>query len=115
MRTKQHYEKILSDNPDTTIGFSLAADMVYAARHDVINRAEAHSGDEWRGIARNLKNLYGDSLTVDQVRHEISPIKSAAAVMGRKGGKSRSERKQAAARENGKKGGRPKKTQEGRE
>lgn len=41
-------------------------------------------------------------------------IRQAAAAMGRKGGKSRSERKQAAARENGKKGGRPKKA-EGRE
>lgn len=36
-------------------------------------------------------------------------IKEAAAVMGRKGGRVKSEAKTAAARENAKKGGRPKK------
>ena len=36
-------------------------------------------------------------------------VSAAAAVMGRKGGSVRSERKTAAVRENGKKGGRPKK------
>ncbi len=71
MRTRKHYEKMLLANPATTIGFTLAADMVYAGRHDVIARAEAHGSDEWRGIARNLKSRYGESLSVDQVRHEI--------------------------------------------
>ena len=35
-------------------------------------------------------------------------IKQAASIMGKKGGKSKSEAKQKAARENGKKGGRKK-------
>lgn len=39
----------------------------------------------------------------------MSDIKEAAAVMGRKGGKSTSEAKQKAVRDNGKKGGRPRK------
>ena len=37
----------------------------------------------------------------------VISVKKAAAVLGRKGGKSKSEKKQKAARENGKKGGRP--------
>jgi hypothetical protein len=36
-------------------------------------------------------------------------IKSAAAIMGRKGGKATTDAKQASSRENGKLGGRPKK------
>ncbi len=104
MRTKKHYEKMLTENPNATIGFTLAADMVFATRHDVINRAEAHGGDEWRTIARNLKSQYGESLNVDEVRHEISPVKSAAATLGR----AKSEKKAASCRENEKKGGRPK-------
>ncbi len=106
MRTKKHYEKMLSENPNTAIGYTLAADMVYAARHDVIHRAEDHGSDEWRTIAGNLKSKYGENLTVDQVRHEMSPVKLAAAALG----SIRSEKKSAASRENGRKGGRPKKS-----
>lgn len=109
MRTKQHYNEILEKNSTTRIGFTLAADMVYAARHDVINRSEAHTGDEWRSIARMLKQKYGESLTVNEVRQETTPIKAAAATLGRKGGFVKSERKTKASRENGKKGGRPRK------
>lgn len=104
MRTKRHYEKMLSENPNTTIGFALAADMVFAARHDVINRVEAHGTDEWRTIAGNLKSKYGENLTVAEVRHEMSPVKSAAAALGRV----KSERKAASSRKNGQFGGRPK-------
>ena len=104
MRTKKHYEKILSENQNASIGFTLAADMVFAARHDVIHRADAHGGDEWRTIATNLKSTYGENLTADQVRHEMSPVKTAAAALGR----IKSERKAASSRENGRLGGRPK-------
>jgi hypothetical protein len=104
MRTKKHYEKLLAENPNTSIGFTLAADMVYAARHDVVLRSEAHGGEEWRNLALNLKSKYGENLTVDQVGHEMSPIKTAAAAMGRV----KSSRKSASSRENGKLGGRPK-------
>lgn len=104
MRTKKHYEKMLSENSNTTIGFTLAADMVFAARHDSIKRGDDHGGDEWRTIARNLKSKYGEALSVDQVRHEMSPIKTAAAALGR----IKSERKAASSRDNGLLGGRPK-------
>lgn len=98
---------MLSDNPNTTIGFTLAADMVYAARHGRINRADAHGTDEWRTIARTLKSRYGENLSVEDVHHEMSPAKIAAAALG----SIRSERKAASSRENGKRGGRPKKSQ----
>jgi len=104
MRTKKHYEKMLSDNPNMTIGFTLAADMVLAARHGQIDTPNVHGGDEWRTIARNLKSRYGENLTVDEVCHEMSPVKSAAAALGR----IKSPRKTASSRQNGKKGGRPK-------
>lgn len=105
MRTKKHYENLLNKNPNTTIGFTLAADMVFAARHDVINRAEAHRGDEWKTIARNLKLKYGEVLNVDNVKIEMSPLKTAAAALG----SIRSDKKSASSRENGKLGGRPRK------
>lgn len=76
MRTKQHYDGMLKQNPNASIGFSLAADMVYAARHDVINRADAHGGDEWKTIARNLKSKYGETLIGDEVRAEMDKYSS---------------------------------------
>jgi hypothetical protein len=82
--------------------------MVFAARHDVIHRAEDRGGDEWRTIARNLKSRYGENLTVDEVRHEMSPVKTAAAALG----SIRTDKKSASSRENGRKGGRPKKLSE---
>lgn len=106
MRTKKHYEDMLNRNPNATgIGFTLAADMVYATRHGSIKRAEDHGGDEWRTIATNLKRKYGEDLSADQVRHEMSPTKNAAAALGR----IKSPRKSSSSRENGKKGGRPRK------
>ena len=43
----------------------------------------------------------------------MSKVKQAAATMGREGGKRKSKRKAAASRKNGKRGGRPKKIQDG--
>ena len=33
MRTKKHYENLLNQNPNTTVGFTLAAQAVYAAKN----------------------------------------------------------------------------------
>lgn len=105
MRTEKHYNDMLDKNPNTSIGFTLAADMVYAARHGSIDTPNVHGDEEWKNIARNLKSRHGENLTVDQVRHEMTPVKAAAAAMGR----AKSDRKSASSRENGKKGGRPRK------
>lgn len=52
MRTKKHYEDMLRKNPNASIGFTLAADMVFTAHHEIIHRMEDRGGAEWRGIAR---------------------------------------------------------------
>jgi hypothetical protein len=70
MRDRKHYEDLLSRNQDATVGFALAADAIYAARHGVFTPGD-RVGSEWREIARDLKNRYGESLTVDEVRKEM--------------------------------------------
>ena len=72
MRTKEHYEYMLDQNPKTGIGFSLAADMVFSGRRGRINRAEDHGSDTWRQIAKDLKDKYGEVLTVADVRTEMT-------------------------------------------
>jgi hypothetical protein len=61
----------------------------------------------------------GESITLDDLDVDISVpgllrdlvgMTSAAALLGRKGGSATSEAKAAAVRENGKRGGRPRKT-----
>ena len=95
MRTKNHYEKMLSENPNTSIGFTLAADMVYAAINDTCDVAD-HIEQGWRDIARKLKSKYGDSLNVDEVRREMATQSAAAAL-----GSIKSPKKAASSRENG--------------
>ena len=59
---------------------------------------------EERGITKEAAFDEDESVTLFGVS-----ISSAAATLGRKGGSVKSEKKTAAARENGKKGGRPRK------
>ena len=73
MRNKQHYLDMLDNNPNASVGFSLAAAGVYAARYGVCE-AEHHATEEWKAIARALKSKYGENLTVDEVRAEIEDI-----------------------------------------
>lgn len=72
MRNAQHYRDMLARNPDASIGFSLAARMVYASRHGACEDEDCGT-DEWREIARDLKRRYGENLTVDEVRAEMKP------------------------------------------
>jgi len=71
MRNAQHYSRLLDQNPGAQIGFSLAASAVYAARFGSCE-AQDRGTDEWRKIARDLKSRYGESLSVDEVRAEMS-------------------------------------------
>ena len=67
MRTKDHYMKLLSGNPNATVGFSLAAQAIYAARFGVFEKSD----DEYRQIASDLKAKYGENLTVNEVLSEM--------------------------------------------
>lgn len=72
-RTLAHYKKLLSSNPNATVGFTLAAQAVYASRHGEFNaNSDDHNDEAYRGIARDLKHKYGENLTREQVETEMS-------------------------------------------
>lgn len=73
MRDARHFKNMINKNPSASIGFSLAAAAVYAARFGVCE-AEHHGTPEWRQIARDLKSKYGDTLTADEVLSEMGTI-----------------------------------------
>lgn len=70
MRDKQHYLRLLDQNPSAQVGFSLAASAVYAARYGSCEAAD-HGTNEWSDIARDLKSRYGENLDADEVRAEM--------------------------------------------
>lgn len=104
MRDARHYTRLLDQNPSASVGFTLAAAAVYAARYGKCE-ADDHSTDEWREIARNLKADYGETLSADEVRAEMKVAEQSAA--GAAMGSIKSEAKTTAARENAKKPPRP--------
>jgi hypothetical protein len=104
MRNEQHYRNMLAQNPNASVGFALAAAMVYAARYGSCD-PEQHSTEEWKTIARRLKSEYGETLDPDQVSNEMDAANRSAAAATL--GKIRSERKSQTSAENGKSGGRP--------
>jgi hypothetical protein len=70
MRDRKHYLSLLAQNPGATVGFTLAASAVYAARFGECE--DEHRGtEEWATIARDLKSRYGENLDGDQVRAEM--------------------------------------------
>lgn len=70
MRDKQHYLNMLDRNPNTSVGFTLAAAAVYAAQYGVCE-PDNHSTEEWKHIARDLNTVYGETLTRDEVLFEM--------------------------------------------
>lgn len=61
---------MLAENPSASVGFTLAAAMVYAARYGVCE-TDHHGTDEWKTIARRLRAEYGETLTVTEVTAEM--------------------------------------------
>jgi hypothetical protein len=61
------------------------------------------------GISTFFGNTKAEAASYFGVPVGFDDVSSAASLLGRKGGQAKSERKTAAVRENGKKGGRPKK------
>lgn len=72
MRDRAHYLRMLNDNPNATIGVTLAAKMVAAGRNGDID----HLGDVGvvRLVTRALKQKYGETLTPDEVRREMGEV-----------------------------------------
>jgi DNA-binding CsgD family transcriptional regulator len=104
MRTREHYENMLKDNPGTTWGLSLAAQAVYAARTGRFDHnADDYDQTAYRAIYLRLQTKYGEVLNPDEVRDEMSLV----SVMSRLGSRT-SEKKAAASRKNAQLGGRPK-------
>lgn len=106
MRNEQHYRKMLEQNPNASIGFTLAAAMVYAARYGTCE-AEHHGTEEYKTIARRLKSEYGENLAADDVSAEMDTANRSAAASQL--GSIKSDRKSKSSAANGKLGGRPRK------
>jgi len=109
MRDEQHYRQMLIQNPNASVGFTLAAAMVYAARYGICE-TEQHSTEEWKTIARRLKSIYGENLDVDEVTNEMDSAHVSAA--GAALGSIKSDRKSISSAANGRRGGRPRKITE---
>lgn len=85
MRTHKHYLDMLSRNPETSIGFTLAAQAVYAAKLGVFDvNAPDHDEIEYREIALSLREKYGESLSVDEVRREMAAYHGFTSVIIRR-------------------------------
>jgi len=109
MRNEQHYRRILEQNPNASVGFTLAAAMVYAARYGSCEPAD-HGTDEWKTIARRLKSEYGENLTADECSSEMDRANQSAAAAKLRAIKS--EKRSEQSRINGRlSSGRPAKTQ----
>lgn len=104
MRNEQHYRRMLEQNQNASIGFTLAAAMVYAARYGMCD-PEHHGTDEFKTIARRLKTEYGENLTVGECSAEMDKAGRSAAAA--KLGSIKSKRKAQSSRENAQLGGRP--------
>ena len=80
---------------------------VYAENLDGERRFLDHcTGDN---VGRGIFDLYADECGDEEAIVVVPVEESPGAVLGKKGGSVRSDKKAASSRENGKKGGRPKK------
>lgn len=77
-RDTQHYRRMLDENPNAGIGFSLAARAVYAARTGE-DATDPSDDDLFRAIARGLKRRYGETLTREQTLAEMADVPQSPA------------------------------------
>jgi hypothetical protein len=70
MRDATHYRNLIARNPNASVGFTLAASAVYAARYGICEAAH-HGTEEWRTIARELKAQWGETLSTSDVLAEM--------------------------------------------
>lgn len=76
------YRKMIEDNPQATFGLSMAASAVYESRHGMCED-DHRCTEEWREIAGELRDRYGDVLTYREVRQELKhSIKSRSRGIG---------------------------------
>jgi hypothetical protein len=73
---KQHYLKMFRKNSNTTVGFTLAAQAIYAARYGVFDSNYNHNA--YMEIAKEIEQKYGEYLTSEQVLAEMETEKAAA-------------------------------------
>ena len=69
-RDARHYRRMMQENPETTVGISLAAAAVYASRYGVCE-AEDRDSAAYRQMFRDLKNRYGEALSAAEVLAEM--------------------------------------------
>ena len=76
MRDKAHYLDMLDRNPTATVGVSLAVKMVYAATVEPpqTDREERDDRGTMRRIWETLHAKYGETLTAEQARHEMTTM-----------------------------------------
>lgn len=74
-RTIAHYRKMVTGNPSTTFGISLAAQAVYAAGHRVFDSNELDD-ELYRKIFLGLKQKYGEALNAEELTHEMDEADS---------------------------------------
>jgi hypothetical protein len=79
MRDAAHYRRMMMENPDASVGVSLAAAAVYASRYGVCEASDRN--DEYRDIVRSLKRAYGETLDAPTVL-EAMDIGAATSLMG---------------------------------
>ena len=106
MRTEQHYRDMIAHNPNAAIGIELAASAVYAARYGMCE-PEQRATEEWKDIARRLKNYYGETLDAEHLAAEMNIANHSAAAASL--GSIHFARKAQTSAANGRLGGRPRK------
>jgi rubrerythrin len=62
MRDKAHYLDMMRQNPDASIGISLAAKAIYAARY-----GDADDMSDGRELTREMMGKYGDSIPAHEL------------------------------------------------